>query len=202
MSRFYLVILATFLLACQASNVSTADNPTRELGKNPYYKIDGKETTKSELQTIDPEQIESVSMLNKKSGRKIFGKRARDGAVLIETTEYALRLFNHVDSLITKILNYEYNEDTFVRPIAIDTTLNRPIHSSHSTFPKNPEPFILLDGEPVKKEELKRISIDIIETIEIMKPGSKSTAIFGTMGKNGAIIMTRQGFLKPPNSNK
>jgi hypothetical protein len=99
------------------------------------------------------------------------------------------RLYQHVDSLITQVLNYEYNEDTFVRPIVIDTTLKRPIHSSHSTLPKNPEPPILLNGEIVKKEELRNYSIEKMRTIEAIKPSDTTTALFGTLGKNGLIII-------------
>lgn len=99
------------------------------------------------------------------------------------------RLYQHVDSLITQALNYEYNEDTFVRPIVIDTTLKRPIHSSYSTFPKNPEPPILLNGEIVKKEELSKYSVEKMRTIVALQPSDKSTALFGTLGKNGVIII-------------
>ncbi len=102
------------------------------------------------------------------------------------------QLYNHVDSLITQVLNYEYNEDTFVRPITIDTTLNRPLHSSHSSFPKNPEPPILLNGKIVKKEGLRNYSIKKMRTIKAFLPSDTVSALFGLMGKNGIIIIHRK----------
>lgn len=202
MTRLLIVFVISALFACKATQVSTTEDPTKGLGDNPYYELDGQPATKESLKNIDPQQIASVTVINKKSGRKLFGKMAKDGAVIFETEGHANRLYNYVDSLITKVLNYEYNEYSYLQPIVIDTTLTKRIHSSHSTFPKNPEPPILLDGEVVTKESLKETSIELIDKIELLKPGEQSDALFGTMGKHGAIILTSKAVMNRKKNDK
>lgn len=85
------------------------------------------------------------------------------------------QLYQHVDSLITQVLNYRYHV--------------RPTHSSHSIFPENPEPLILLNGESIKKEELRNFSIKKMQTIKAFQPSDTVLTLFGTLGKNGVIII-------------
>ncbi|MEQ8470749.1 MAG: hypothetical protein RIC35_06165 [Marinoscillum sp.] len=109
------------------------------------------------------------------------------------------RLYQHVDSLITQVLHYEYNEDSFIRPYVRDTIIKRPangLQPSHSTMPLNPEPRILFDGVIIKKEDLLNYNMDNIQAIELMEADIKASALFGTMGKNGAIIITTTKFKK------
>ncbi|MEP1033618.1 hypothetical protein [Ekhidna sp.] len=103
------------------------------------------------------------------------------------------RLYQHVDSLISQVLNYEYSQDSFDQPRTVADTTQVFAHL-HLNFPNNPEPRILLDGEFIKKEELRNYNIDKTRTIELMEPGNMVSALFGTMGKNGAIIITTKKF--------
>lgn len=92
-------------------------------------------------------------------------------------------MFNHVDSLIVEVLEYEYNEDTYTYPEQRGAGEKASIIVS-----KNPEPIILLDGVPIKKDELKVISFkDVKEFLVIPKDASQ--ALYGSIGKNGAVVL-------------
>lgn len=51
---------------------------------NPLYLIDGKEISNDELKSINPDQIESVSVLKDDSAVKLYGDKGKDGVVIIE----------------------------------------------------------------------------------------------------------------------
>lgn len=57
------------------------DNPTFNSGKQPLYIVDGKE--RKDLQTILPNDIESITVLKDKSAVELYGERAKNGVVLI-----------------------------------------------------------------------------------------------------------------------
>ena len=92
-------------------------------------------------------------------------------------------VFNHVDSLIVEVLKYEYNEDSYKYPEQSGTGERASIVVS-----KNPEPFILLDGVPIKKDELKILQFkDVKEYLVIPKDAAQ--ALYGSRGKNGAVVL-------------
>jgi len=52
---------------------------------NPLIFIDGKEVEKSKMNELDPNKIESVSVLKGESAIEKYGKKAKDGVILITT---------------------------------------------------------------------------------------------------------------------
>lgn len=81
---FYFVIIF-FLISCRGSQKSTIENPSRGLGENPYILIDSKPVTKEVFRKINPEEISSITVINKKNGEKLYGIKAKHGAILVET---------------------------------------------------------------------------------------------------------------------
>lgn len=51
------------------------------------------------------------------------------------------------------------------------------------------EPLYILDGKPITSEEMKALSPDKIEKIDVLKDGS-ATAIYGSRGINGVVVIT------------
>jgi TonB family protein len=51
------------------------------------------------------------------------------------------------------------------------------------------EPLYILDGKPITQEEMKALSPEKIEKIDVLKDAS-ATAIYGTRGINGVVIIT------------
>lgn len=94
------------------------------------------------------------------------------------------RLFNHVDSLITQVLEYEYNEDSY-----LDSTLiNARSHGPSIFVPKNPEPLIVMNGALVTKESLNNYSMKDVKEINVFGD-ARAPAIYGTRAKNGVIVI-------------
>ncbi len=55
----------------------------------PLYYLDGEEVAEGILTKIDPSTIESVSVLKDKSAVAIYGERARDGVIIINSKRKA-----------------------------------------------------------------------------------------------------------------
>lgn len=62
-------------------NIFISDNN----GKNPLYVIDGKEVSKEKIMDMNPESIESVTVLKDKSAIEKYGDKAKDGVIIIKT---------------------------------------------------------------------------------------------------------------------
>ncbi|MHC8947317.1 TonB-dependent receptor plug domain-containing protein [Sphingobacterium hungaricum] len=58
---------------------------TSKISKSPLYIIDGKETSSDYFKTIDPNNIESVSILKDASATAIYGEKAKEGVILVAT---------------------------------------------------------------------------------------------------------------------
>jgi hypothetical protein len=72
------------------------DDPKTSLGKlgpNPMFLIDSQKVTRSALSAYMPEMIATVTVLYDTSAIRLYGDSAKDGAVIIETRDFARRLF-------------------------------------------------------------------------------------------------------------
>lgn len=58
---------------------------TSEIPKSVLYIIDGKEASVDHFQGMDPNNIESISVLKDASATSLYGEKAKDGVVLINT---------------------------------------------------------------------------------------------------------------------
>ncbi|MCF6224124.1 MAG: TonB-dependent receptor plug domain-containing protein [Flavobacteriaceae bacterium] len=54
-------------------------------GKKPLFFINGKEIEDGKLDDIDPDKIKNISVLKGKSATKLYGEKAKNGVILIET---------------------------------------------------------------------------------------------------------------------
>lgn len=60
-----------------------------ENGKEPIYMVDGKLASAARLKELDPNKIQSMSVLKDASAQKIYGETAMNGVVLITTKKEA-----------------------------------------------------------------------------------------------------------------
>jgi TonB-dependent SusC/RagA subfamily outer membrane receptor len=54
-------------------------------GASPLYFVDGKEWAESDVSLIDPNRIKAVNVLKGNSATSVYGERAKEGVILIET---------------------------------------------------------------------------------------------------------------------
>jgi TonB-dependent SusC/RagA subfamily outer membrane receptor len=68
----------------------TKDLPPTINGKEALYILDGKETDKSALGTVDPNAILEVNVLKDADATIIYGSKGVNGVVVIATKKYAI----------------------------------------------------------------------------------------------------------------
>ena len=54
-------------------------------GKDPLFILDGKEISKEKMESISPEEIESINVLKGENAIKKYGEKGKDGVIIINT---------------------------------------------------------------------------------------------------------------------
>jgi len=144
---------------------SSKPNPEWQFN-SPLYIVDGKILEKfEEVQALDPQNIESMSVLKGPNATTKYGDKAQKGAIIIKTkksTEGVAPVLNQLNP------NSKFGENTI-----------------------KPKPYILLDGKEITNEQLEDttfINPKNIEKMEVFK--GQDAASYGEKGKNGVIIIT------------
>jgi len=147
-------------------------NALQKLGPNPYYLFDSTQIYQSDLESIDPNQISSLTILLDTSAIEQFGVEAKDGAVIIETKNFARKKFT-----------------TFFRQVSLQYDSLFTLMGSDSTFQ-----YILNDKIKTDNYEgdLSMIDKGILIDIFIIN----SDQLFNTYGisdkKYGIIIKSKK----------
>jgi TonB family protein len=135
-------------------------------GPPPLYVVNGSITSKAEVEKINPETIESVSVLKDKSEAEKpatdkYGEKGKDGVI----------------EIITKKRNAE------TLNVSAPTTTGVKIKSADGKIP-----LYIIDGV-ISDNGLNTITPESIEAIEVLKAES-ATAKYGDKGKDGVILVT------------
>ena len=141
----------------------------------PLVIINGKESEREVVNALNPERIESVSVIGPEKAIKIYGEKAKDGVMDIKL----------------------YSEKKFApRKIAIEginktrlDALNSGAKSWGATFRSadGGKPLVIIDGkEATGDDPLANISPDRIRSISVLKDKT-ALAAYGDKGKNGVI---------------
>ncbi len=151
-------------------------------GKHPLYIVDEKIISEAEIQKINAEDIESISVLKNNSAIGMYGDKGKDGVILI-TTKKSNR---DVLSIGTGTM------DSFRGDVKNLITETQKKNSQNvDQFRENP-PLIIVDGEKMPKDfELNSITPDEIQSMSVLKDKS-AIEIYGDEGKNGVIIITKK----------
>ncbi len=88
MLKNYLLLTIFLFTGCNASQM-TPSTAIEELGPNPYIEIDEEKVSQDEIQKYNADEISSITMLFNNDAIKLYGNEAKDGAVIIETKEFA-----------------------------------------------------------------------------------------------------------------
>jgi hypothetical protein len=101
-------------------------NPVKESTALPLFFLDGKEILQSEMTNISPNDIAMVTVLKKNTFEK-YGKKGKNGVVLIETKVHCRQLFQQYlsgkSAEYKKILSDDSNDQS-VQYILNDKVLN------------------------------------------------------------------------------
>lgn len=150
---------------------------------DPIVFIDGKKSDKVKMETINPADVESVSVLKDALAVEMHGEGTKHGVIHIKTKEYVK---NNPEQGSNKFELKTGKGMTFMKRDSLNTDLNGVPTKIIKRWKSN-EPVIYLDG--VKIKTLENINPDDIESIEVLKDKT-AISIYGTEGKNGVILIT------------
>jgi len=136
--------------------------------ENPLIIVDGKECERSEMDKINPDNIESIDVLKGESATTKYGDKGKNGVILITTKENNNVIYATKDPISAN-----------KRPNVFRKVVN--------DFEK--QPLIILDGEEFPHEKMESINTENIEYIFILK-GEKAIEKYGDKGVNGVILIT------------
>ena len=146
--------------------------------KAPLYIVDDKET--ENIDWLDPDQIESVTVLKDASATILYGDKGKNGVIIV-TTKAAAK---------------DKTDDVKVVGYGMPTTKNDPRESiqvdGFANDPENP-PLYIVDGKPAA--EIESIEPGNIESISVLKD-AQAKILYGDKGKNGVIIITTKDAAK------
>nr|WP_321487478.1 TonB-dependent receptor plug domain-containing protein [uncultured Draconibacterium sp.] len=144
----------------------------------PLYIVDGKPA--AEIESIEPEKIESITVLKDAQGKIVYGDKGKNGVIIITTKATAGDKTGDV-----KVIGYgTLNKKNDPREsIQVDGFANDP---------ENP-PLYIVDGKPA--DEIESIEPEKIESISVLKD-AQAKILYGDKGKNGVIIITTKDAAK------
>ncbi|MCL7988025.1 TonB-dependent receptor plug domain-containing protein [Sphingobacterium sp. lm-10] len=140
-------------------------------GPQPLMIVDGVPQDEDSMAKINPNQIESVSVLKDKSAEALYGEKGKNGVVLITTKKFA----DHLDHPVEKLDNRP--SEIIIRGVA-------------NTTKSGKHPLVIVDGV-VKKEgfDVKTLDPNTIESMNVWK-AETATDKYGEKGANGVVEIT------------
>lgn len=144
----------------------------KEIPGNVLIVLNGEVLENSNLNVINPDQIESLDILKDASAISKYGYKGKNGVIIVTTKKTNPALGGSVMGLsIKKTDASEAKSNVVVR--------------GEKTWGKE-DPLIVINGEIA---DLKGIAPENVESISVLKDAS-STALYGDKGKNGVVIIT------------
>ncbi len=157
-----LIRLKTQIIGIDAVGNDVSGN---NLKKKSLILIDGKESTKAEMDKLNPSEISSVSVLKDKNATDKYGAKGENGVIEV-TLKSAL---DNTNTQSFKLQNHE--------PLIVN-----------STGGPN-DPLVLIDGKIIDDKQLHSLTPQDIESVNVLKNES-ATKLYGEKGKNGVVLIT------------
>ncbi|VTR40194.1 M56 family metallopeptidase [Sphingobacterium thalpophilum] len=142
-------------------------------GHDPLLMLDNVVIDREKLNALDPNTIESISVLKDKSATAIYGEKGEKGVVLITTKTGKSAAAGSVHGKVSGLfLQSDSTRTTKVKTVGIPTNV-----------------LYVIDGVKASPEEIKELSPNDIEHIHVIKDATAQVK-YGRDGKNGVIEVT------------
>lgn len=102
------------------------------------------------------------------------------------------------DQVISKQIRRKVSTNSVIKNDTLKTPVNIILGGVRSINENDP-PLYILDGKVIDDRTFRKIDSNAIEKIEVVK-GLSATALYGSKGQNGAIIITSKRNLASPKS--
>lgn len=171
------VTLKTVTISIEAVGNNNSASKSQEIAEPALIIIDGKESTKAVMATINPEKIENVKVLKGEMATKKYGEKGKDGVIEISLKKDMTATTSSIQS---ENIVIGYSNDPKVKlPNASGITK---------------DPLIVKDGIVSPNLKTDDINPDDIESINVLK-GESAISKYGDQAKNGVveIKMKKQG---------
>ncbi|WP_303921644.1 TonB-dependent receptor plug domain-containing protein [Draconibacterium sediminis] len=166
----------------------------------PMYIVDGKPA--AEIESIEPENIESISVLKDAQAKILYGEKGKNGVIIITTKAAKTKMdeavvlvegipydgdINDIDPKTIESMEVlkDANATNRFGPIAKNGAISIKLKGEADLNGKSP--LIFLDGEKYTGD-MDDIDPGKIESIDVLKDASAIEA-FGEEGKDGVILI-------------
>lgn len=169
------------------------------LEKSPLYIVDGIEVENFKHTSINPYDIESISVLKDSSAVKTYGEKAKNGVVIITSKNASssgsdlLKLQQNQGQSYNSMPSSENSKISETPNLRLSMSMGLASDSNEEkelvrglSIDKDETPLIFIDGEEVPYDEIKEIDPQSIESIEVLKDKS-ALSNYGEKGKYGVI---------------
>ncbi|MDR1416335.1 MAG: hypothetical protein LBJ57_02800 [Prevotellaceae bacterium] len=147
--------------------------------KKPYVIVDGKEYTKG-LHTIDPNDIESISVLKDEAAIQQYGKKGENGVVIITSKAVVITA--------SKAANQHKAKHNAAPQARTAADSSKQAHSSaKNASDAKKKPLVIVDGQEYSGD-WNKIDQSSILSVSVLKDKFAVEA-YGEKGRNGVIII-------------
>lgn len=141
-----------------------------EFINQPLFVVDGKEISKSEMEKINPDQIDEVSVLKNKEFTAKYGDKGKNGVVLIKLKKSPVVEFSAKE--------IEVNNEKQV-------TIKEP-QSINIKSKDGKQPLLVIDGVISRDKKIDDIDPNTIQSMSVWKD-EKAIEKYGEKGRDGVI---------------
>lgn len=151
-------------------------------GKNPVYVLDGEKIDKAKATSLNPSEIQNITVLKGANATSVYGKSAKDGAVVITT---------------------QPGNNIFIRSLQTNPSAKREMKILYDQITSGKQkPLIVIDGEIQPKEfDLKTLDQRKIESMNLIS-GDGLKKEYGRRAKEGLLVITTNKATKTVSPSK
>ncbi|MFD1614799.1 M56 family metallopeptidase [Gelatiniphilus marinus] len=169
-------------------------------GVKPLILLDDLEIPEEDLNAINPNEIESITILKDKKATALYGDKAKNGVVIIESKNnqnYKVKTGRplHEPKNSWKIASKRNNNVVFATKDTIYFNEKPSLLQEIKNGYKH-QPLYIVDGKEINKKEFNSINEQNIESISQLN-SEDAVKKYGQKGKHGAIILTIRKISSP-----
>ena len=181
----FLLLIPVFSFA-QNDSVQTDKNEILINSKKPLYFVEGKLINESEVEKINPDEIESVNVLKGEKAIEKYGDEGKNGVIEIQLKEKEVSISETLENGmpicgLVQGVEINNNDSDFISDKQFPGTV---CQASVRNYPK---PNFVVNGELVSEDFVRNLNPNEIESIEIIK---NADSIYSQHNLNGTIVIT------------
>ncbi|MEM5566754.1 M56 family metallopeptidase [Psychroserpens sp. AS72] len=165
----------------------------------PLFVVNGKVVEKSLFEDVDSDKIESVNVLKGDVAIERFGKRGKNGVVLLRTKGSPLWVVRD-----TKVETYEIkelNDSITTHNFSERGRINNDNITYEFNSTNKDNPLYIVNGKEFSPKDFKNLNVNSFESMHILKDDN-AIELYGEKGKNGVIIIKTKTYAFVNGSDK